>query len=81
MTVPGFSRMSVTRSTISNNDYGARVYGSTGTAVITLSNSMVTGNRIAGLHQQGTGMTLESLGNNTVRQNVNVGTITTVPLM
>ena len=76
------ARMSVTRSTISNNPYGVFADFSNGTTVITLSDSMVTGNTTAGLRQVGSA-TLESLGNNTVRQNGadTSGTITTVSSM
>jgi hypothetical protein len=76
--------VSVIRSTLSNNAYGADVYSSAGTAVLTISDSMVTGHHI-GLSQGATGgtSTLESLGNNTVRQNGTdtSGTITTVSPM
>jgi Right handed beta helix region len=82
-TATAITRMSVTRSTLSNN-YGAGVgvIGGGGTAVITVSDSMVTGNG-TGLYQSGAGSTLESLGNNTVRQNIQetFGTITTVSPM
>jgi hypothetical protein len=76
------ARASVTRSTLSNNDDGADVDANTGTAVLTISNSMVTGN-VNGLSQGHAGSTLESLGNNTVRQNGtdSSGTITTVSSM
>jgi Right handed beta helix region len=72
------TQISVTRSTISNNQYGVNAEG-TGPAVLTLSKSMVTGN-LNGLSQFAAGSTFESLGNNTVRQNGTnaTGTITTV---
>jgi hypothetical protein len=80
-TAATITQMSVTRSTISKNQYAVYAEG-TGPAVLTLSNSMVTGNA-NGLVQYGAGSTFESLGNNTVRQNGNntVGTITTVSPM
>jgi Right handed beta helix region len=75
-------RVSVTRSTISNNLYGIWADTGGGDTVVTVSNSMVTGNT-GGLYQTGTGSTLETLGDNTVRQNgTNTsGTITTVSPM
>jgi Periplasmic copper-binding protein (NosD) len=76
------ARVSFIRSTISNNGWGIYVTDYiVGTQVITVSDSMVTGNNY-GLYQAGTS-TLESLGNNTVRQNgTNTsGTITTVSPM
>ena len=75
------ARASVIRSTLSNNDYGLVTGDGPGTAVLTFSDSMVTGNTINGFWQAG-GSKLESLGNNTVRQNgANVGTITSVSPM
>jgi hypothetical protein len=73
------ARVSVTHSSVSNNaGVGVASVGGSGTALLTLGNSTVTGNATAGLYQT-SGGTLESLGNNTVRQNgANVGTITTV---
>ncbi len=75
----GTSRVSVTRSTFTNNLIGVRSDSFQGTVLITLGDSMVTGNG-KGLSQVGAGATLESLGNNTIRQNtdLNEGTITTV---
>jgi hypothetical protein len=75
-------RASVTRSTLSNNGTGASASGPAGTGVFTISNSMVTGN-VNGLFQNGANATLESLGNNSVRQNDfnSQGTITTVSPM
>jgi hypothetical protein len=76
------ARASVTRATSSNNNYGIAADSGPGTQVITVSDSLVTGNAQCGLCQySGAGTsTLESLGNNTVRQNTTnaVGTITTV---
>jgi hypothetical protein len=75
------ARASVTRSTLSNNEYGLITGDGAGTAVLTLSDSLVTGNTANGLWQDG-GSTLESLGNNTVRQNgANLGRITSVSPM
>jgi Right handed beta helix region len=73
-------QVSVAGSTLSNSSYGAVADSSVGTAVLTISNSMVTGNTIGLTAGAGT---LESLGNNTVRQNGTntVGTITTVSPM
>jgi hypothetical protein len=73
------ARASVTRSTLSNNYYGAIADIGNGTQVVTLSSNMVTGNTI-GLSQAGTTSALRSLGNNTVDQNGSdtSGTITTV---
>ena len=72
------ARIAVASSTISNNANGVIADVSSGTTVVTLADSMVTGNT-TGLTQNGTA-TLELLGNNTVRQNGTdtVGTITTV---
>jgi hypothetical protein len=78
----GIARASVTRSTLSNNAIGAVSDGNgPGTVLLTISNSMVTGND-TGLNQSGTG-TLNSLGNNTLDQNNanTVGTITTISSM
>jgi hypothetical protein len=73
-------RASITRSTLANNDYGPVTGGGPGTELISIGYSMVTGNGVAGLYQSGAA-TLESLGNNIVRQNgADIGTITTVPL-
>jgi hypothetical protein len=81
-TIPAVAKASVTRSTLSNNGRGISVNGSNGTTVLTLSNSMVTGNTNTGLQQSNSGV-LESLGNNTVRQNAadTSGTITAVAPM
>jgi nitrous oxidase accessory protein NosD len=76
----GVSRISVIRSTITNNSpWGVRSDSFLGTVLVTLSDSMVTGNAV-GLSHNGTDATLESMGNNTIRQNTgpNEGTITTV---
>jgi nitrous oxidase accessory protein NosD len=73
-------RVSITRSTIVNNEFGVAGGGGAGTESISIGYSMVTGNATAGLSQSGSA-TLESLGNNIVRQNgPDNGTITPVPL-
>lgn len=76
----GTSRVSVTGSTFSNNDVGVRADSFAGTVLVTVANSMLTANGKA-FSQEGAGATLESLGNNTVRQNTNPndGTVTAVP--
>ena len=74
------ARASITRSTLANNGYGPAVAGGSGTELISIGYSMVTGNTIAGFSQAGAG-TIESLGNNIVRQNgADMGTVTTVSL-
>jgi len=73
-------RSAVTRSTLSNNGYGIASEATSGTAVSTISNSMITGNTF-GYSQVGAGAAVESLGNNTFRQNAgNTGILTTVGL-
>ena len=77
----GSTRVSVIRSTISNTVTTAVVSVSDGApATLTLSETLVTNNQF-GLIQSGGAAVFESLGNNTVRQNLNPvsGTITTVP--
>jgi len=80
----GVVRMSVTRSTASNNVAGIMASRSTpsNTVAMTLSESTVTVNLGGGLTEVG-GAIFESLGNNTVRQNnPNAsGTISTVAPM
>ena len=79
----GGTRVTVARTTISNNNTSALIsVSSPGTAVLTLSDSVVTTNGF-GLVQSGAAATFESLGNNAVRQNSTQvqGTITTVPPM
>ena len=78
----GTGRISVVRSTISHALFGAVLLSNVGTAVITIGNSMLSSNGTA-LYNSGTGTTLETLGNNTVRQNSTntSGTITTVPMI
>jgi hypothetical protein len=73
------SRISVMRSTMTNNQVGARSESFAGTVVVTVGNSMVTGNGKA-FSQVGAGATLESLGNNMLRQNTgsDEGTVTPV---
>jgi hypothetical protein len=76
------TRVSVARSTVSNNIFGIITGNGAGTQSAIVSNNLVTGNSGAGLYQlSATGTsTLESLGNNTVRQNGTdtAGTITAV---
>jgi hypothetical protein len=76
--------MSVTRSTSSQNYWGAFVSRDNTnlntTVVMTFSNTMVSDNSY-GFFNNGGGAILESLGNNAVRQNPfadTTGTITTV---
>ncbi len=73
------ARASLIRSTISNNVYGVYVESGDGPRLITISDSMVTGNTL-GLVNAGVAGEFESLGNNTVRQNGTnkSGPITTV---
>ena len=59
-------RVSVTRSTVSNGQYGILSSGPAG-SVLTVSESMVTKNSY-GFYREGA-ETFESLGNNAVRQN------------
>ncbi len=72
-------RAAVTRSTATSSDFGVYAESTSGTAVMTLSESLVVGNT-NGLARFGAGATLETLGNNTVRQNLTnvVGTVSTV---
>lgn len=66
----GNVRFSVSRSQFSNNSYGinSEANPSAGTVAVTVSENIVTQNTI-GIRQLGTTATLESLRNNTVRQN------------
>jgi hypothetical protein len=77
--VTATTRVSVTRSTISNNLHGviSSNAASPGTVKTILSNSMVTANVNNGIMQMGSAV-FESLGNNTVRHNSpdSSGTIT-----
>ena len=61
------SRISVIRSTITNNSAGGilSLTGAAGTALVSVRSSSVTGNGSVGLDQDGAGATLETLGNNT----------------
>jgi hypothetical protein len=73
------ARVAVTRSTVSNNsNIGVATQQTAGTAVFTISNSIVTGNGYGFANISGT---LESEGNNTVRQNGtnSFGVITATP--
>jgi hypothetical protein len=75
----GTARLAVTRSTVSNNgNSGVGTQVSAGTALLTISNSIVTGNPYGLANFSGT---LESQGNNTVRQNGTntLNTITATP--
>jgi hypothetical protein len=74
------ARMAVARTTVSNSQFGVASVANVGaTAVLSISDSMVTRNISSGLFQLGAGATLETLGNNNMRQNgANSGTITTV---
>jgi hypothetical protein len=80
----GNTSVSVIRSTVSNSATSAvvAVSGAGASAVLTLSESLVASNQF-GLVQSGAGAVLESLGNNTVRQNATTtsGTVTTVSTM
>lgn len=82
----GTSRINVIRATVTDNTtVGIKTSASAGTAKVTLSDSMVTGNGI-GLSQGATGTgtgTLNSLQNNTVTDNTlnTSGTISTATLM
>ena len=71
--------ISVSRSTLSNNGYGPAAGANPGaTAVVSISDSMVTKNGTR-IYQNGAGATVESLGNNNMRQNgADSGTLTTV---
>ena len=81
------ARASVIRSTVTGGNYGIYSQGvnaiALSVALITVSETMVTGNAVFGLVQSGPGAILRSLGNNTVDQNTNgnAGTITTMALM
>jgi hypothetical protein len=82
---PSSARASMTRSTLSGNSvFGVYVHAiSGGTALVTVGSNMVTGNS-TGLSVGGAGTaTLESIGNNIVRQDTTpvCGTITTVAPM
>ena len=73
-------KVSVIRTTISNNVYGVVSDFLAGSALATISESLVTGNTAYGFYQSGgSGAVLKSLGNNTVEDNVidEVGTVTT----
>ena len=81
----GNSQISVTRTTITNNNTGIQSQASVGTAMISISDSMLSGN-LCGLGVSPFGGTaiVESLGNNAIRQNTNAtcggGSVTTVSL-
>jgi hypothetical protein len=67
------ARGSVIRTSVTGGNYGIYSQGINGlassVALITVSESMVTGAAVYGLVQAGTGAILRSLGNNTVDQN------------
>ncbi|MBK8569514.1 MAG: right-handed parallel beta-helix repeat-containing protein [Nitrosomonadales bacterium] len=71
----GSSRINMIRSSITNNLQGVASSASAGTAPVTLSDSMITGNVIG--YSKGTGGSLVSLGNNTITDNgSNTGPLT-----
>jgi hypothetical protein len=74
------ARISIDRAALVNNEYGAVSEDAGGPALLTISNSLVTGNSTFGLYQLASGAVLESQGNNNVRQNGTntMGTITSV---
>ncbi|RFC31591.1 MAG: hypothetical protein DID91_2727704044 [Candidatus Nitrotoga sp. MKT] len=77
----GNSRINAVRSTITNSsNIGIAAFASAGTATITFSDSMVTGNTIGYLQVNGGGTaTLKSLRNNIITDNgSNTGTLTTL---
>jgi hypothetical protein len=76
--VGGVGRLSASNSTMVNNTYGFAVDGSVGTQIGTISNSTSTGNQY-GLYNFGG--TLESLGNNSVRQNSGANTVGTITIV
>ena len=74
------TNVSVIRSTVTNTSVGVFSDSSAGTSVLTVSESMITGNA-TGLKQGGAGVaTLESPGNNTVQQNTTQKTGTVTPV-
>lgn len=75
----GSSRINMVRTTITNATEGIAASATAGTASITLSDSMVTGN-VTG-YFRGTGGTLTSLGNNIITDNGgNTGSLTPLAL-
>ncbi len=75
----GNSRINMIRTTVTNTAEGIATSASAGSASVTLSDSMVTGNTIG--FSQGAGGTLNSLVNNTITDNgTNTGTRTPVSL-
>jgi hypothetical protein len=73
------ARAAISGSTVSGNSTGVRAVSSAGTAIATIGSNAITGNTL-GLSQEGAGATIESLGDNLVRQNTtpSSGTITSV---
>ena len=82
VTAGAVTGVSVTRSTISGNGWGVLSTSNGGTAALSIGESMLTRNGTA-FYQYGGTATLESLGNNNVRQNSSVisGALTTVSPM
>jgi hypothetical protein len=76
----GGARVQMIRSSVTNNLTGVKSSASGGTAPVTLSESMVTGNVVG--YEKGTGGSLVSLFNNTITDNgSNIGgPIPTIPL-
>ena len=70
-------RAEVTESTLSNSAYGAAALASAGNVLLTITDTLVTGNG-TGLYQSGAGAILNTLRNNTVTGNTQdtSGTIT-----
>ena len=68
------------RTTITNSGEGIVANASTGSALVTFSDSMLTGNTIG--YSQTSGGTLQSLVNNIITNNgSNIGTLGTLSLM
>jgi len=75
------AHLALTRSMVTNGGIGVNAESSAGTALVTLTGSMVTGHSSAGLRQSGAGAALKSVGSNTVSENATnvVGSVTQVP--
>jgi len=74
----GTVKVTIARSSLVNNGYGPTVDAGTGAAIMTVSESIVTGNNVGYYNN---GATLESLGNNTFRSNIsNTGAMVLVGL-
>jgi len=77
-TAGAIAKVTVARSSLVNNYYGPTLDVGPGTAIMTVSESIVTGNNVG---YYVAGGTLESLGNNTIRPNgTNTGVLTGVGL-